>query len=212
MPDTSSFSASGLSASSFGSIADLTSSAADLTDPRQLRQAQETGEAAEQFEAYLFTFMAKSLRSTVPDGLFGSEAMQTFGDLFDQEIGKRVGEGRLLGLADQLEHAMLAQGLDPGAAGAAGHAARPGAPIWGGHRSGGTSPWGRPDDDGLSPTFGVDGRLTVRGHVQPVGRGRHANLRVRAADPRRAMAVVHKVRRVLADASASRRFRQPPRG
>ncbi len=160
MPDTSSFSASGLSASSFGSIADLTSSAADLTDPRQLRQAQETGEAAEQFEAYLFTFMAKSLRSTVPDGLFGSEAMQTFGDLFDQEIGKRVGEGRLLGLADQLEHAMLAQGLDPGAAGAAGHAARPGAPIWGGHRSGGTSPWGRPDDDGLSPTFGVDGRLT----------------------------------------------------
>ena len=31
---------------------------------------------------------------------------------------------------------------------------------------------------------GVDGRLTVRGHVQPVGRGRHANLRVRAADPR----------------------------
>lgn len=153
---------------SFSSVTDLISgdpgglpgmSGADLKgrDPEAAR------EAAEQFEAYLFTFMAKSLRATVPEGVFSSGAMQTFGDLFDQEIGKRVGEAGLLGLADQLEQAMISQGISPGRAGhGAGHAPgwQPPPPVWGGHQRRGDAPWGLPEDDGLSPAFGVDGRLT----------------------------------------------------
>lgn len=60
-------------------------------------------EAAEQFEAFLYTFMAKNLRGSTPGGMFSSGPMQTFASLFDEEIGKRVGESHSLGLADQLE-------------------------------------------------------------------------------------------------------------
>ena len=154
---------------SFSSVADLVSGDPAVSglpglDGKGRRDPEAARQAAEQFEAYLFTFMAKSLRATVPEGVFSSGAMQTFGDLFDQEIGKRVGEAGLLGLADQLEQAMISQGLAPPRDGAhADHPSswRPPAPVWGGHqRQGGDAPWGLPSDDGLSPTFGVDGRLT----------------------------------------------------
>lgn len=45
-------------------------------------------EAAEQFEAFLYTFMAKNLRGSTPGGMFSSGPMQTFASLFDEEIGK----------------------------------------------------------------------------------------------------------------------------
>jgi len=81
-----------------------------LSEP-QLAQSKNTREAAEQFESYLFTFMAQTMRPKSEDGLFSSQAMQTFSDLFDQEIGKRIGEGHALGLADQLEAALNAHGM-----------------------------------------------------------------------------------------------------
>jgi murein DD-endopeptidase MepM/ murein hydrolase activator NlpD len=84
-----------------------------LTDSTRLEQAKNSKEASEQFEAFMFTFLAKTLRSTVPNGPFSSGPMQTFGELFDQEIGKRVGEGHALGLADSLENSLQMQGLTP---------------------------------------------------------------------------------------------------
>lgn len=76
-----------------------------------LHKAKTSREAAAAFESYLYTFLAKSLRSTVPDGPFSSDAMATFSDLFDQEIGRQVGEAGLLGLGAQLEASLELQGL-----------------------------------------------------------------------------------------------------
>jgi murein DD-endopeptidase MepM/ murein hydrolase activator NlpD len=78
-----------------------------LQDPSELsRLDQHSKEAAEKFEAFLYTFMAKNLRGSTPDGMFSSGPMSTFAELFDEEIGKRVGESHGLGLADQLERSL----------------------------------------------------------------------------------------------------------
>lgn len=75
-----------------------------LQDPAELsRLDKHSKEAAEKFEAFLYTFMAKNLRGSEPNGMFSSGPMSTFAEMFDEEIGKRVGESHALGLADQLE-------------------------------------------------------------------------------------------------------------
>jgi murein DD-endopeptidase MepM/ murein hydrolase activator NlpD len=80
-----------------------------------LQKAKSTREAGAAFESYLYTFLAKNLRSTVPDGPFSSGAMSTFSELFDQEIGRQVGEAGLLGLSAQLEQSLALHGLDSSA-------------------------------------------------------------------------------------------------
>ena len=112
-----------------------------LQDPAELERARNRKEAGEQFESFMFTFLAKTLRSTVPDGPFSSGPMQTFGELFDQEIGKRVGEGHAFGLSDRLEDSLSSHGLTP-----APTLPRP-APT-------------RTRDDGRTPAIGVEGRFT----------------------------------------------------
>lgn len=111
-----------------------------LQDPAELERARNKKEAGEQFEAFMFTFLAKTLRSTVPDGPFSSGPMQTFGELFDQEIGKRVGEGHALGLAGKLEDSLTSHGLTPVSVPRI-------APA-------------RTRDDGKNPVLGVEGRFT----------------------------------------------------
>ena len=107
--------------------------------PEELKRLdQHSKEAAEQFEAFLYTFMAKNLRGTTPGGLFSSGPMQTFGELFDEEIGKRIGEGHSLGLADQMESAFARMGMSV-----------PPAPM--------TT---NVHDDHRHPDLGVDGVLT----------------------------------------------------
>jgi murein DD-endopeptidase MepM/ murein hydrolase activator NlpD len=106
-----------------------------LQDPAELsRLDKHSQEAAEKFEAFLYTFMAKNLRGSSPNGLFSSGPMSTFAEMFDEEIGKRVGESHGLGLADQLS----LQGLAPRQA--------PAHPSL--------------DDDHRHPNLGVDGVLT----------------------------------------------------
>ena len=102
-----------------------------------LQKAKSTREAGAAFESYLYTFLAKNLRSTVPDGPFSSGAMATFSELFDQEIGRQVGEAGLLGLSAQLEQSLALHGLDGSA----------------------VQPKVLPQD-GAHPELGVDGVLT----------------------------------------------------
>jgi len=60
-------------------------------------------EAARKFEGLMIQMMVKEMRKTLPDnGLFGSEAVSMYEDLFDQVIADQIAEGRGLGLAEQL--------------------------------------------------------------------------------------------------------------
>ena len=68
-------------------------------------------EAAQQFEAYMVTFLAQQMRASSPEGPMSSGPMSTFAGLFDQEIGKRVAERGGLGLEAQLERALSHAGL-----------------------------------------------------------------------------------------------------
>jgi len=71
--------------------------------PQELKRGPE---AAEAFEAYLIGFLSKQMRESVPDGPLNSGATGMFGDIFDQEMGKRVAEGQGIGLRHQLEMAL----------------------------------------------------------------------------------------------------------
>lgn len=72
---------------------------ADLTGPDG-KIAGKGAEAAREFEAYMVTMLARELRSSV--SIFSEGAVGTFGDLFDQEIGRRVAETGGLGLQDSI--------------------------------------------------------------------------------------------------------------
>lgn len=62
--------------------------------------------AAEAFEAYLIGFLSKQMRNAVPDGPLNAGAAGVFGDLLDQEIGKRAAEGQGIGLRHEIEVAL----------------------------------------------------------------------------------------------------------
>ena len=60
-------------------------------------------EAAKQFEGLMIQMMVKEMRKTLPEnGLFGSDDISMYEDLFDQVISDRIAEGRGFGLAEQL--------------------------------------------------------------------------------------------------------------
>ncbi len=75
------------------------STLADITGPDG-KIAGKGVEAAREFEAYMVTMLARELRSSV--SMFSEGAVGTFGDLFDQEIGRRVAETGGLGLQDSI--------------------------------------------------------------------------------------------------------------
>ncbi|MSQ01934.1 MAG: peptidase M23 [Myxococcales bacterium] len=58
--------------------------------------------AAQEFESWMVSFMAKQMRESVEGGPWSEGAMATFADLFDQEIGKRVSEGGGFGLKESV--------------------------------------------------------------------------------------------------------------
>lgn len=70
--------------------------------------------AAEEFEAYMVSFLAQQMRQSLPDGPMSTGPMSTFASLFDQEIGKRVAQGDSFGLKAELEQAFARAGMDPG--------------------------------------------------------------------------------------------------
>ncbi len=67
------------------------------------QQATDPVEAAQRFEGLMIQMMVKEMRKTLPDnGLFGSDDISMYEDLFDQVIADRIAEGRGLGLAEQM--------------------------------------------------------------------------------------------------------------
>ncbi len=86
---------------------DALSSISRITGPDG-RIADKGAEAAEEFEAYMVTMLARELRSSVES--FSTGVMGTFGDLFDQEIGRRVAETGGFGLQDAIAGALEARG------------------------------------------------------------------------------------------------------
>lgn len=61
-------------------------------------------EAAQQFEALFVQMMLKSMRDAVPDGgLFGSNNMQTYQEMHDQQIALDISRSGGLGLAKMIE-------------------------------------------------------------------------------------------------------------
>jgi murein DD-endopeptidase MepM/ murein hydrolase activator NlpD len=85
-------------------------------DAAAVDRAENRREAAIKFEAYLAQIMVREMRKTVPDGMFGGQALQVFTDLLDQEVSERIAEGGRLGLADQLM-AQMGEPEGPGPAG-----------------------------------------------------------------------------------------------
>lgn len=66
--------------------------------------------AGEQFEGYLIQMLVREMRKTIPKGgIFDSQAMNIFMDLFDQTVAEEIAKGGGLGLADALEGSMGGQ-------------------------------------------------------------------------------------------------------
>ena len=60
-------------------------------------------EAAQQFEALLMQRMLKEMRAATPgDGLFDSQQLDSYYELFDKQVALDLARGGGLGLADQL--------------------------------------------------------------------------------------------------------------
>ena len=63
-----------------------------------LDRAERTEEAATELEAIFGALLVKEMRKTLPDGLFGSDAADVYGGLFDEHIGRQLAEGEGLGI------------------------------------------------------------------------------------------------------------------
>ncbi len=80
-------------------VSDLTS-LAQITGPEG--KVTDDVKAAQKFEGWMVSFMAKEMRESVKEGPWSTGAMATFADLFDQEIGERVAESGGFGLQKDL--------------------------------------------------------------------------------------------------------------
>ena len=59
---------------------------------------------ANEFESLFFSLLIKNMRSSLTeDGLFGSEASDTYGGLFDLYMGQHLATSKGLGIAQMLE-------------------------------------------------------------------------------------------------------------
>ena len=74
--------------------------------PEAPRADQDREKAAREFEAYMVSFLAATMRSTSKDGPFNAGAAGMFAQLFDQEIGERVASTGAFGLQDTVRRAL----------------------------------------------------------------------------------------------------------
>lgn len=64
-------------------------------------------EVARQFESVFVTMMMKSMRDTLPkDGMFGSSQMETYQEMFDQQLSLDLAGKGGLGLASLIQRQM----------------------------------------------------------------------------------------------------------
>ena len=75
-------------------------------------------EVAQQFESVFVTMMMKEMRNTLPkDGLFSSNEMESYQEMFDQQLSLDLSRNGGLGLADLISRQMaMAQGFAPDSA------------------------------------------------------------------------------------------------
>ena len=67
------------------------------------------GEVAQQFESIFITMMMKAMRDTLPkDGLFASSQMDTYQEMFDQQMALDLSRQNGLGLAAVIERQLSA--------------------------------------------------------------------------------------------------------
>jgi flagellar protein FlgJ len=102
----------------FGSLANLRAKAD--RDPSAAKSA-----AAQQFESLFLNMMMKEMRKTVDrSGLLGSDAMETYEQMFDQQVAIGMSKAGGVGLAKYLEQQMTrnrpGQAVAPSGADAAG--------------------------------------------------------------------------------------------
>ena len=87
----------------FGSLANLRANAD--RDPSAAKTA-----AAQQFESLFLNMMMKEMRKTVDrSGLLGSDAMETYEQMFDQQVALGMSKAGGMGLAKYLEKHMNPQ-------------------------------------------------------------------------------------------------------
>ncbi len=80
-----------------------------------LKGAERTEETATAFEAIFGALLVKEMRKTLPDGLFGSDAADIYGGLFDEHIGQQLAEGDGLGIKQfLLTHMILPENNSDG--------------------------------------------------------------------------------------------------
>jgi flagellar protein FlgJ len=66
-------------------------------------------EVAQQFESIFVSMMMKAMRSATPkDGLFGSDQMEAYQDMFDKQLALDLSTSGGLGLASIIERQIIA--------------------------------------------------------------------------------------------------------
>lgn len=97
--------------SDFGQFTSLRASA-ERNDPEALR------EVASQFEALFVQSLLKNMRGAqLAEPMFGSEQMDMYQDMFDQQLSLEMANGRGIGLADMLVRQLGGEGEAPAASG-----------------------------------------------------------------------------------------------
>ena len=98
----------------------------DFSGLNELRKAAKddpeaaTLEVAKQFESIFIQMMLKSMRAALPDGgLFDSNQMDTFQEMFDQQLGVSMANEKGLGLADVIARQLSPPAKTPSASVAA---------------------------------------------------------------------------------------------
>ena len=65
-------------------------------------KAQQADDVATHFEGVFMSMMLKEMRATLSDGLFGKEASDTFGALFDMHMGQHLADQGGIGIREMV--------------------------------------------------------------------------------------------------------------
>ena len=76
--------------------------ASRLANPRTPVAADRN--AATEFESYFFSMIIKEMRKTLDDGLFPGDQSDSYGGLFDMQMGEFLARQHRLGIANLIEN------------------------------------------------------------------------------------------------------------